>query len=158
MRTIFAKICKVSNGLTHFLDGAASVFVLIIRLYLAKIFIWSAWLKITSWSSTLYLFQYEYKIVGMSPVLAAYLGTAAEFGLPILLVLGIGGRLPALALFIFNVFTVVFYPALLTPEAACQLKDSILWGVLILILIFYGHGKISLDYWLQKKVCPEYKY
>lgn len=151
-------ICKSSNAITSFLDILSSVFALFIRLYLFRIFFWSGWLKVTAWSSTLHLFQYEYKIVGMSPTVAAYLGTGAELILPIFLLLGFGARIPAIIFFIFNVFNVIFYPELLKPEYFCALKDHILWGVLIAIIVFYGHGKISIDYLLQRKVCKEYKF
>jgi putative oxidoreductase len=150
--------CRLSNGLTQFLDGCAPLFLLAIRIYFLKIFFWSGWLKTTSWSSTLSLFTNEYKIVGMTPTTAAYLGTAAELILPVLLFLGIGARLPAILLFIFNIFCVVFYPIMLTPEYGCALKDHILWGTLIAIIIFFGPGKLSVDYLLKKKVCPNYRY
>jgi len=150
--------CKISNLLTEALNALASVGTLAVRLYLLKVFFLSGWLKLTTWSSTLYLFQHEYKIVGISPPLAAYIGTAAELVLPILLVLGFGARLPALALFVFNIFNVIFYPLLLKPEYASALKDHYIWGILIGIIVLYGHGKISLDYWIQKKICKEYKY
>jgi putative oxidoreductase len=158
MRKIFSTLCKISNLFTEGLDAGASIAALAIRLYLAKIFLWSGWLKVTAWSSTLFLFQNEFTIVGMSPVTAAYLGTAAELILPIFFILGFGARLPALAFFIFNVFNVLFYPELLKPEFACALKDHIIWGILIAVIVFYGYGKISLDYLLQKKVCSDYKY
>lgn len=158
MRKILLIYCKFSNFLTEIFDYCASFFALGVRFYLAQVFLWSGWLKLSAWTSTLYLFQYEYKIVGMSPVVAAYLGTAAELGLPLLFLLGIGGRIPAILFFIFNVFNVIFYPALLQPEFACALKDHILWGLLIAVIVFYGYGKISIDYLLQKKVCKDYKY
>ena len=156
MKKLIQLACKISNGVTRIFDWCAPLYVLGIRFYFLPIFFWSGWLKITSWSSTLYLFKHEYKIVGMSPVVAAYIGTIAELVLPILLVLGVGARIPAIALFIFNIFNVLFYPAIWGSD--CALKDHVLWGTLISVIIFYGHGKLSLDYWLQKKVCPEYRF
>ena len=146
--------CQGSNLLTNALNRCATLFALSIRLYLFKIFFWSGWLKVTSWASTLYLFENEYKIMGISPVTAAYLGTSTELILPILLVLGFGARIPAIVLFIFNILMVYFYPGL----SDCQIKDSYLWGTIISIIIFYGPGKLSLDYWLQKKICQKYQY
>jgi putative oxidoreductase len=151
-------VCKISNLLTGVFDFSAHFVALGIRAYLCKIFFWSGWLKLTAWSSTLYLFEHEYKIVGMSPVMAAYLGTAAEIALPVFLILGLGARIPAVALFVFNIFNVIYYPVLLKPEFALALKDNVIWGILIAVLVLYGNGKISLDYWLQKKVCKEYQY
>ena len=158
MKFLMAFVCKISNLITDCLDFSSHIVVFGIRAYIAKIFFWSGWLKLTSWSSTLYLFQNEYKIVGMSPIMAAYLGTAAEVALPVFLILGLGARIPATALFVFNIFSVIFYPTLLKPEFALALKDNVIWGILIAVVALYGHGKISLDYWLQKKVCKEYRY
>lgn len=158
MKHLINFVCKISNLITDSLNFSSHLVALGIRAYLCQIFFWSGWLKLTSWSSTLYLFEHEYKVVGMSPVMAAYLGTAAEVALPIFLILGLGARIPATALFVFNVFSVVFYPVLLKPEFAAALKDNVIWGILIGVLVLYGHGKISLDYWLKKKVCKEYQY
>ena len=59
-----------------------------------------------------------------------------------LLALGLGGRLSAAALFIFNIIAVISYPELM--EAG--LRDHQLWGILLLITITQGPGKLSLDY------------
>lgn len=158
MKYLINFVCKISNLITDSLNFSAHFVALGIRAYLSKIFFWSGWLKLTSWSSTLYLYEHEYKIVGMSPVMAAYLGTAAEVALPIFLIFGLGARIPATILFAFNIFSVIFYPELLKPELAAALKDNIIWGILIGVLVLYGPGKISLDYWLKKKVCKEYQY
>ena len=104
MQKLIQFSCKVSNVITDAMNWLAPLFQLGIRIYFLRVFLWSGWLKITSWDSTLYLFAHEYKIVGMSPTVAAYLGTAAEIGLPILLFLGLGARIPAILLFIFNIF------------------------------------------------------
>lgn len=151
-------LLNASNKLTEFLDWCASFFSLLVRLYIAYVFVWSGWLKTTSWDSTLYLFEHEFKILLLPPVFAAYFGTVLEILLPILMLIGIGARLPALGLFLFNVFSVVSYPTLLTPEYACALKDHIFWGSLIAIIIFYGHGRFSLDHLIQRKYCGEYLY
>lgn len=158
MKNFFLFICKCSNGVTKTLDYLSSLAGLGIRLYLLKIFFWSGWLKLTAWPTTLLLFQNEYTIIWLQPNTAAYLGTAAELFLPVLLAFGIGARFPAILLFIFNIFTVVFYPVLLDPAHICAVKDNFLWGILIGVIVFYGPGKLSIDYLLQKKVCKEYQY
>ncbi len=157
MKSLIKLACSLSNLLTQTLDLLSSLAALAIRLYILQVFFSSGWLKLTSWSSTLYLFENEYKIVGLSPVTAAYLGTAAEITLPALMALGIGARLPAVALFVFNIFNAIFYPLLLKPEYSSALKDHIIWGILIGIIALYGHGKISLDYWIKKKLCKDYQ-
>lgn len=157
MQYLLRFFCKISNLFTKLLNFSSHFVVLGIRAYLCKIFFWSGWLKLTAWSSTLYLFEHEYKIVGMSPLMAAYVGTAAELTLPIFLILGLGARIPAAALFIFNIFNVIYYPLLLKPEFAAALKDNIIWGILIGILMLYGPGKLSIDCWIQRRFCKDYK-
>lgn len=128
-------------------DLGAHVFNLAARIYVAKVFFMSGLVKIQSWDSTLALFQNEYSVPLLPPDLAAYLGTAAELGLPILLVLGVAGRFTALALFVFNIVAVVSYPDI--SEAG--IKDHVFWGWLIAMIFFYGVGKLSVDAWLCKK-------
>jgi putative oxidoreductase len=80
----------------------------------------------------------------LPPELAAALGTGAEIGLPMLLVTGLGTRLAAAALFVFNIVAVISYPDL----SDAGLKDHLLWGALMLVTLVYGPGKLSVDHWL----------
>ncbi|MFO1303789.1 MAG: DoxX family protein [Burkholderiales bacterium] len=129
------------------LDKLQSLFALAIRLYLARVFVASALVKIESWGSTLALFENEYHVPLLSPVAAAWLGTAAELGLPMLLVAGLGTRFAALALFAFNAVAVISYPDL----SDAGLKDHVLWGALMLVLAVYGPGKLSADRLLARE-------
>jgi putative oxidoreductase len=95
------------------------------------------------------LFEYEYAVPLLPPELAAYLGTAAELSLPVLLVLGLGGRFTALALFLFNIVAVISYPDL----SDIGRQDHIYWGMLLGVLTVHGLGKLSLDHVL----CRVYK-
>lgn len=140
------------------MNFCASLFALAIRLYMARVFLWSCWLKISDWQTTLMLFQYEYKVPLVSPVVAAYLGTGAELIFGLLVVLGLVTRLSALGLLATNIVMVFSYPILMTPEGACMVKDHYIWGLMLTVLIFYGPGKWSLDRLIQQKVCPEYQY
>ena len=83
--------------------------------------------------------------------MAAYLGTAAELILPIFIVLGLGGRFPALFLFIFNLVAVIAYRSFLFSDAGFYgLIDHMLWGYMLLVLMAYGSGQVSLDALLCK--------
>ncbi len=157
MKHLIYFVCKISNFLTEILNKCTAIVALAIRLYLFKIFFWAGMLKLTSWSSTLASFEHQYKIVWLTPYTAALLSTTAEIVLPILILFGLGARLPSLVLLVFNIFQIFFHPLLLKLEYSCLLKDHILWGILTAIITFYGHGALSLDYWLQKRVCKEYK-
>lgn len=118
-----------------------------IRLYLANIFWQSGVNKFQSWESTLFLFEYEYHVPLLSPKVAAYLGTGAELFFPVLLAVGIGGRFAAISLFIFNIIAVVSYPSLNEVGKA----QHMLWGLMLLLPVCYGPGKISIDHLIRKK-------
>lgn len=127
-------------------DKLQSLFALALRLYIAKVFFTSGLIKLKSWDSTLALFANEYHVPVLSPHVAAVLGTTAEVGLPVLIALGLGTRLAAPALFIFNIVAATSYPDL----SDAGVKDHILWGALMLVLFVYGPGKIALDAWLER--------
>ncbi len=131
-------------------DAIATVAPLLdvgIRAYVAMIFFKSGLTKIASWSTTLSLFDGVYAVPLLPPALAAYLGTAAELTLPVLLFAGISTRAAAFALFVFNIVAVISYPDL-TPAG---LKDHQLWGVLLLVTFFHGPGRLSLDHFLHRR-------
>lgn len=119
---------------------------LLIRLWVAKVFFLSGLTKIQSFATTIQLFQYEYSVPLLSPVVAAYMGTAVELGMPVLLALGLLGRFSAVVLFIFNIIAVLSYPAL--EEAG--LRDHQVWGILLLAIACHGPGKLSLDFLIGK--------
>ena len=54
-------------------------------------------------------------------------------------------RCAAIALFIFDIFVVISCPAL----NAVGLKDHTYWGLMLLVWIFHGPGKLSIDQLLQ---------
>ena len=137
-------VARLYAGFTNVLERLQPLFALAMRLYVAKVFIVSGWLKFSRWDSTLALFENEYHVPVLSPHVAAVLGTMAELGLPVLLILGIGTRAAALALFVFNIIAVISYPDL----SDAGLKDHYLWGALMLVIAVYGPGKLSLDRWL----------
>ena len=121
---------------------ASSVGLLAARLWLAWIFFKAGLVKLANWNGTLYLFQQEYNVPLLPPVLAAYAGTAAELVLPVFLVLGLATHLNALTLFMFNAVAVYSYWHGLPPVGV---QDHVIWAMLLLILMLQGAGKVSLD-------------
>jgi len=89
--------------------------------------------------STFALFSQEYKVPLLSPEIAAYLATAAEFVLPILLVLGLLTRLSALGLLAMTLVIQVF----VYPDAWWTVHAY--WAALLLVLIARGPGALALD-------------
>ncbi len=124
------------------------LFLLGLRVYVANLFFKSGLTKIQDFSSTVALFENEYKVPLVSPTLAAFSGTVAELILPALLVLGFASRPTALALFVFNIIAVVAYPDI----SESGVKDQILWGTMILVIAFFGSGKLSVDQWIKSRL------
>ena len=120
---------------------------LAIRVYLAYVFFVSGLTKIQSWDSTLSLFENEYAVPLLPPELAAYLGTFTELFFPVLLVLGLGARFAAAVLFVFNVIAVISYPDL----GDIGLKDHYFWGLLLLVPLLHGPGKIAIDHFIRRR-------
>ena len=129
------------------IDKVQPVFALAVRLYVARVFFLSGLTKLHDWDITVALFTNEYHVPFLMPELAATLGTTAELALPSLLAIGLGSRLAAIALFVFNIVAVISYPDL----SDAGLVDHMLWGALMLVTLFYGPGKVSLDYWMGKR-------
>lgn len=121
--------------------------LLLARLWVALVFITSGWLKLTAWDSTLYLFESEYQVPLLPWLWAAYLGTATELLLPLFLLAGLFTRPAALLLFGFNIMAVISYPTLW----AGGFYDHQLWGWMLLTLIIWSGGVLSLDHWLTRR-------
>jgi putative oxidoreductase len=119
-----------------------------LRLWVARVFWNSGIQKTASWDSTLMLFEYEYAVPVLPFDVAAYLATGVELAAPVLLVLGLGTRASALALFILNYVAAISYPDI----NIAGVKDHLLWGTMLAITFFHGPGKISIDHFIKKKL------
>ena len=120
-----------------------SIALLAARLYVAQVFFLSGLTKLRDWSSTLALFNDIYQVPLLPPAVAAYMGTAGELVLPVLLALGLAGRFAGAGLFVVNLVAVQSLAADdLTPAAEAQ---HALWGVLALAVVLFGAGRWSVD-------------
>ena len=131
--------------MSSLLDRLQPLLLLAARLYVALIFFRAGWLKLSDWSSTLVLFRETYKVPLLSPELAAYIGTFGELVFPVLIVLGLAGRLGAAGLFVVNVMAVASYLDLFAFECPAGINAHYYWGSMLLALIVFGPGRISLD-------------
>jgi len=136
----FATAIGGLNRLAPFVDLGVRVFV-------ASVFFKSGLTKIVNWDSTVALFDNEYAVPLLPPDIAALLGTGVELIFPVLLVLGLGARVSALVLFAFNIIAVISYPDL----SAAGLKDHQTWGLLLLITLLHGPGKLSFDHLIGRR-------
>ncbi|MFG6455918.1 DoxX family protein [Roseateles sp. BYS96W] len=120
-----------------------SLALLAARLYVAQVFFLSGLTKLRDWSSTLALFNDVYSVPLLPPTVAAYMGTAGELALPVLLVLGLAGRFAGAGLFVVNLMAALSLQADdFSPAAQAQ---HTLWGVLALGIALWGAGRWSVD-------------
>lgn len=115
---------------------------LIIRFGIAAVFFLSGRTKVDGLlnvtDSTYYLFETEYALPLIPSDVAAHLATYSEHLFPILIVLGLATRLSALALLGMTIVIEVFVYPLGWPT-------HLLWAGLLLYLVRFGAGPVSLD-------------
>ena len=140
------------DTLTGALDALQPLAALLARLYLAQVFFLSGLTKLRDWGTTVALFTDEYHVPLLSPTVAAAMGTAGELVLPVLLVLGLGGRLSALGLFVVNFVAVIS----LSEIAPAAFQQHVFWGSLLAALAIFGLGPWSFDRWLAPRRYADY--
>lgn len=120
----------------------SSLLLLVARLGIASIFFYSGRTKVegflTITDSARDLFQTEYRLPLLPPEVAVYLATYAEHLLPLLLVLGLFTRCAALGLLVMTLVIEIF----VYPDAW---PTHLSWAAIVLPLIAYGAGRLSLD-------------
>ena len=135
------------KSVTGVLESLTPLADLGIRLWVAWVFWKSGQTKIANWDSTLFLFEDSYQVPLLSGEAAAYLGTAVELSMPVLLAIGLATRFGAAALFVFNIVAVLSLPEL----RAVDIQNHLLWGLLLLVTLFHGPGKLSLDHSIRER-------
>ena len=119
-----------------------ALLLLVARLGIAAVFFLSGRTKVTGFldlkPSTYALFRSEYALPLIPPDWAAHLATYAEHLFPLLLVLGLMTRASTVALLGMTLVIEVFiYPA--------GWPTHLLWAGLLLYLVRFGAGPVSLD-------------
>ncbi|RZJ97207.1 MAG: DoxX family protein [Brevundimonas sp.] len=119
---------------------------LVARVAIAAVFFLSGRTKVdgllTITDGTFALFRDEYRVPLLPPDVAAVMATGAEHLFPALLVLGIATRLSALALLGMTLVIEVFVYPLGWPT-------HLLWAAVLLYLLRFGAGRVSLDHALK---------
>ena len=144
------KIIDLAAKADGLLEKLSSPVLLLFRLYVAQIFFNSGLIKLSNFDSTVALFENEYQVPVLSPMLAAVAGTGAELALPVLLALGIGSRFTGVAFFVFNLVAVLSYPDI----SDAGIKDHMLWGAILAVIATVGPGKIAVDTLLARLFKP----
>ena len=147
MIALTRKIDDLIEPLRRLADCVGSpLYDLLARLYIADAF-WSS--GMTRWKDfingnfdkQLFLFELEHPVPGIPPDVAAYTALAGEVILPILLVLGLFGRVGGAGVLIMTAVIELTY---------VHAIDHILWMFLAASIFIKGPGKISLDYLILK--------
>jgi len=115
-----------------------SFHLLLFRLAIAGVFLPAGLLKVTSWESTLALFQDEYKVPVLAPAMAALMTTAIELGCSSLLIAGLATRLATVPL-LGQITTIQLF---VYPQAW---REHLVWGSILLVLLTRGGGAVSID-------------
>lgn len=142
---------KIATPVVRGLEFLRPLLDLGIRLYVANVFWQSGLSKIASFDTTVALFTEEYQVPLLSPELAAASAIFVELVFPVLLALGLGGRLAAGVLFVFNIIAVISYPDL----NEIGIKDHFYWGILLLLPLLHGPGRLSIDHLIRKHWMPK---
>lgn len=141
MATLISKAIRAFEAIPY------AFIALLARVIIGLVFFKSGLTKIDGFAikdATFFLFAEEYKVPFVSPVLAAYMATAAELTLPWLLWLGIGARFAALGLFGMTAVIQTFvYPSAYVTHG--------LWAVGLLLIMKYGAGALSVDHLIRTR-------
>ncbi|MEJ2060709.1 MAG: DoxX family protein [Gammaproteobacteria bacterium] len=143
---LITPVQSVYHRLTALLEWLAPVGDLLLRLWVARVFFMSGLTKTDNFDATIGLFTYIYHVPLLPPAVAAYLGTATELSMPVLLALGLAGRPAAIILFVFNIIAVISFPGL-SPDGV---ELHMMWGLMLLVIVLRGPGKLSLDTLLER--------
>ena len=138
---------RLVTPVIRWLDSVSPLIDFTVRFWVANVFWKSGVGSLKDWGMTVDLFTYEFHVPLLSPPVAAVVGTGIELIFPVFLALGLAGRFSAGVLFIFNIVAVVSYPGL----SEVGLKDHIYWGILLLVSLLHGPGKISIDHYIRRK-------
>ena len=119
-----------------------ALLLLIARLGIAAVFFLSGRTKVegllTLTDSTYALFESEYALPLIPPNVAAVAATWSEHLFPVLLVLGLGTRISALALLVMTATIQIF----VYPDAW---PTHLSWAAILLPLVARGGGTLSVD-------------
>jgi putative oxidoreductase len=150
--TLIDRYTAVVRASARALNALQTPVALAVRLWVSWQFLLSGYLKVSSWENTLFLFENEYRVPLLPSHLAAVVGTTGELAFPVLLIMGIAGRLSAIGLFAVNAMAVVSYAHVLLSEGfEAALAQHVLWGFMLVVIAVYGPGKASLDYVMSRQ-------
>ncbi|TAL79082.1 MAG: DoxX family protein [Burkholderiaceae bacterium] len=154
---LISRIASCHSRATRWLEKwIGPLALLLMRLWVAIAFWRAGVVKIADPAGTQMLFESLYHVPLLAPGIAAVLGTWIELVTPWLLGLGIAGRATALFLFVYNLIAVISYPDLWPHGFWSGLinlgdfTDHKVWAMMLLAVVAWGPGKLSVDRMLEK--------
>lgn len=120
-----------------------SLIQLAMRISIGFVFFNSGLLKLRSFEFAVKLFQDEYHLPLLDPVLAAQLAMTVEIVVPLFLFAGLATRLATLPLLgMVAVIEILVYPQ--------AWVEHLLWASTLVVLLTRGPGMFSLDYLIER--------
>ena len=117
-------------------------YLVLMRVWMAIIFFDAGLTRIGDWGSQVFLFQHVHPLPFLAPGVAAAITAAAELALPVLLAIGLFGRLSALGMLVMTM-TIQWVVGSFDPAFHLQLHYY--WLMVFGILVLGGVGPLSLD-------------
>ncbi len=111
------------------------------RIYVGMVFFRSGQAKLADFEETIEFFADDWALPFLPAEPAAYLATAGELILPVLLILGLFTRVGALGLLVMAIVIQVF---------VFPLNEHYYWMIILALLVGQGGSKLSVDHWLLK--------
>lgn len=145
-KSLYCRFVGITNGL----QGIAA---LVARLVMARMFLKSGILKLQDFGTAIDLFEYDYfeGIPHGLAVVAAALSTFGETVLPVMLLVGFLTRFASAGLLVMTiVISTLVYPFWSGTGVSLWWNDHVWWTVILLGLLAYGPGNLSLDALLGK--------
>lgn len=128
---------------TQFARFPLSIVLLAGRIGVGATFFRAGLLKYNSWEFTVKLFQDEYRVPLLDPVLAARIAMTQELTIPILLFVGLATRVATLPLLgMIAVIQTFVYPN--------AFSDHLVWGAILVLVLTRGPGVFSMDYVIER--------
>jgi putative oxidoreductase len=122
-----------------------SIIQLAMRIAVGSVFFKAGLLKFNSFEFAIKLFEEEYKVPVLSPIVAARLSMFNELTWPVFLVLGLATRFATLPLLgMISVIQLFVYPQAWT--------DNLLWASILVFLLTRGAGALSLDHLIERSL------
>lgn len=127
------------------------------RIWLALPFWKAGNIRVNSFDRQPLFFQAIHPVPFLDPVTAAYVTTAAEITLPVLLVFGFFGRWAALGLAIMaaTIYFIVGQTEQGLANGIAIASEQFPWMLVGLALFIIGPGRVSIDYGIRRLILKE---